>query len=314
MDWFCLNYWWCNLYSKMILIRSIFAISFILITLSSCNSEFNKPLPTTNLVERNNTLKEIEKQFKILETADPKIAISLTSHIDHRVRVKAAKRLAKHGRKTNEITDTLIKLLKDKNTDVQVNAAIALGAVGNTNAIKPLIHSLADKNRKVRLYASKALRKQEDKAIVTMMLYLEDDSLSKDLYYFDEAKKKHHLSKVLKKQLILMGKFAVPSLSSRLWDNDEKIQLGTAKILGKIGKDAKEALYDLIEVLKSSNNDDLRMQILITLGKIGDLHPEIIPTLMEISKSKSKLSKQADKTLKKIEVLAEPKDIGEKYK
>jgi HEAT repeat protein len=61
--------------------------------------------------------------------------------------------------KAERDVEGLIKALKDENGFVPVNAAKALGEIGDTRAVEPLTEALKDKKKDVREAAKEALKK-----------------------------------------------------------------------------------------------------------------------------------------------------------
>ena len=58
----------------------------------------------------------------------------------------------------NDVVNSLIHALKDNDTKVRENAAVALGEIKDARAVEPLVRALKDNNSEVRLGASSALR------------------------------------------------------------------------------------------------------------------------------------------------------------
>ena len=55
--------------------------------------------------------------------------------------------------------EMLINALKDKKCPIRSNAAEALGEIGDTRAVKPLIKALTDEDSEIQKIATKALKK-----------------------------------------------------------------------------------------------------------------------------------------------------------
>ena len=130
-----------------------------------------------------------------------------------------------------------ISKLKDKNPDVRMRAAKALGRIGDARAVEPLIPALNDMHRDVRWNAVRALGMiGGTKAAEALTKALGDK--------YDPVR-----SKALE-ALVKIGAEAVESLIKGLKDKSITVRYNSAAALGRIGSPkAKDALTEV------SNND-----------------------------------------------------------
>jgi len=198
----------------------------------------------------------------------------------------------------NEI-EPLIKKLKDKYEEVSLEAAKALGNIGDIKAVKPLIKSLENANRN----APEALVKLGDsRAVDALIEALEDKRLEneavKALGNIGDIKAVKPLIKLLKngnyhapEALVKLGDpSAVDPLISALQDG--RCWYDAARALGKFG-DIK-AVEPLIKALYNENVNAAE-----ALGEIGDSRA-IDSLIISLGKKNSGLRETAAKALQKI--------------
>jgi HEAT repeat protein len=91
---------------------------------------------------------------------------------DHNIRLAAASALGRIG--DSRAVDPLIDALDDQQGVNEV-AALALGEIGDSRAVEPLINALGDENWEVRSSAAKALGKiGDDRAVEQLINLLRD--------------------------------------------------------------------------------------------------------------------------------------------
>lgn len=277
--------------------KLLYVITIIVFTVSACGTEKNALLPETDLESRNRAIDEVKKQLKSIQTASPKKALSMLEHDDFRVRRAAIKRLSALKATPERAVDALLDSLQDENENVRIEAAIALTMLRDERVVEPLIQALVDTNSKVRQWAYKALKKMGNKAVPTM---IEQLALAGDTDKNEAPDTQIH--EILMDTLSGMGRAAVPYLIKALEKNQSASAKETVALLGKIGKDAKESIYMLIEILNSDSSQELKKTTIIAIGSIGDVDPEVVPTLFEIAEGDNKtLAATAKNTLKKLE-------------
>jgi HEAT repeat protein len=185
--------------------------------------------------------------------ADAATIADLIKHLhdeDTRVRAEAARRLAAIGPEAKAAAPALKKLLKsDDEPEVRRNAALALGRLG------------PEMRNKVRRDVFAALRDSDNEvrqAVLQALANLgapEEHELEKLLSFLHDARRRQ----------------------------ENKACVYALKVLAGFGPQAKEAVSDLRELLKSENRE-VRAQVLATLRKIGPAAAEAAPDLVEFLK------------------------------
>jgi HEAT repeat protein len=148
----------------------------------------------------------------------------------------------------------LIRLLKHRDLDVQYGAAEALGEIGDSGAVEPLIAALKnDEYGGVRWKAAEALSKIGAPAVSALIGAL-----------------RHHDDDVRWKASIALGEIgdprAIDPLISLLCDEDRFVKSHAALALGAIGE---PAVNPLLRALREGDGN-LRWGAAIALGKIRD--------------------------------------------
>ena len=139
--------------------------------------------------------------------------------------------------------------MKEKDVQARKSAAVALGEIGDSRAVEPLIKILNDLNSNVRWAAAEALKKIGESAVEPLIESLKDEKI-------------RILAAVALGEI---GDFrAVEPLIESLKDDYPKAQWAAAEALQKIGKTAVEPL---IESLK---DERARIPAVVALGEIGD--------------------------------------------
>ena len=123
-------------------------------------------MPIFNFSRRPN-VQELESQ----EDVDGLIE-ALNYQEDHNIRLAAASALGKVG--DSRAIDPLITALDDQQ-GVNEMAALALGEIGDSRAVEPLTKSLGDENWELRSSAAKALGKIGDERAVDPLINLLED-------------------------------------------------------------------------------------------------------------------------------------------
>jgi HEAT repeat protein len=192
--------------------------------------------------------------------------------------------------------ETLIKQLKDTDSDARRAAAKALAeAGGDARAAAPaLVKALKDKDMFVRRFAAQALGEigADPKEVVP--------GLKKAL---DDPRKE--VQEAAAVALGKMGGDAVAPLAAVVKDGgrEPEVRRKAVEALGAIGAEARPAVTVLIDALKGgggknkkmANPADIRVEVAIALGNIaspGD--KEVISALQDLTDKK-----QRDRTLKK---------------
>ena len=152
--------------------------------------------------------------------------------------------------------ETLINTLTNVEERMRrrVDAANALGKLGDTTAVIPLINTLQDENRNLRAVIVKVLGTLRDvQAIDALLQALQDEDRG-----------------VRRAAATSLGKFedvrVVPALIQALHDNDWEVQKHAATSLAEIGE---PALVSLIEMLQDESKYIRRAAVRV-LGTIAD--------------------------------------------
>jgi HEAT repeat protein len=283
----------------------------------SCGQTPSPPPSAEELAARQRALDEVAKQYIMLEHASLAEATGLLEHKDHRVRARAAKRLGElqSDAGNGDATDHLVAALADAHRRVRIEAATSLGQFRSENTVEPLIKLLADPDRKVRLYAFKALKKYGDSVIPVMISHLANSSPMKDMGYTDEAGKNQSIRVIIRKRLTLIGKPAVPFLIKGLEHEDPRAQSNSVTTLGEIGPDAAEALPHLIDILVGDKDHAMRKYAAHAIGSIGDLDPGVVPALQAaLEDNNQAVVKEAKRSIKEIEDAAKKTRSAKKNK
>lgn len=171
--------------------------------------------------------------------------------------------------------------MKDKVASVRDRSASAVGEIGDDarEAIPDLIALLGDSDSRVRESAAKALGAFTtlDKTAVAPLveLFSEDIRTSFAAGYAAGAVAK-------------TGKAGVGRLVTALRDSSSGVRKYAARGLGLIGPDAKEALPQLVRLLKTDRDTDVRREAATALGRIGTDTEESLVTLIDLVKSRNK--------------------------
>ncbi|MBK9989965.1 MAG: HEAT repeat domain-containing protein [Verrucomicrobia bacterium] len=191
--------------------------------------------------------------------------------------------VAKEAIKT-QIIGWLIAKLSDGKEKVRYNAVAALGVIGSTKAVEPLIAQLADED--VRSCVASALGKIGDTRAVSPLIALLSDKDKITKFWLEDA-------------LIAIGKPSVEPMIAKLSDKDSDIRESAARVLGRISD--PRAVAPLIAELGDRNNH-VRYYVIEALGKIGDIRA-VEPLIPRINDRDSTVCYHA------IEVLGNMKDV-----
>ena len=178
----------------------------------------------------------------------------------------AAARLAKIGKAAvPALVDTLNYQGRDSSF-ARGGAAEALGEIGDTRAVEPLIQALKDKDYDVRRHAAEALGEIGDTRAVGPLLQALKDKDDAVRRYGAEA-----LGEVRREAACALGKIkdarAVEPLIQALTDVVGEVRSAAAEALGKI-RDARTA-QPLVRALKDKD-EDVRVKATGTLGRTDD--------------------------------------------
>ncbi|MCU0662327.1 MAG: HEAT repeat domain-containing protein, partial [Myxococcota bacterium] len=183
--------------------------------------------------------------------------------------------------------DALIAALSDDDWRVRLKVCVALGAYADQRAIEPLIDTLVDPDRKVRLWAWKALRRLGEPAWMRMYERFAPDPQRKELSFIDESGIKRNLQEMMRGNLVVLGKQGVSVAGQMLASPSPEVRHTAAAILADLGAEAKDATLALIETTKHEDLET-RLAAIRALGKIGQADPAVLPALEQLSKDENK--------------------------
>jgi HEAT repeat protein len=260
------------------------------IVLSCGETEKTAPLPIPDLDRRNEMIAEAREKIDFLKVASGNQALALLDHPDHRVRRAALKRLGELKEAPKPAVEALLKSLKDESDEVRIEAAISLSTMTTSAAVRPLIRALGDPNSKVRQWAYKGLKKLGPQAVPEMLKELSSSAEGGGI------------ETIIIDSLSGMGKAAVPYLITTIREQRGKTAREAVDLLGKIGREAADGIYVLLEILSNNADPDLKKRAIAAIGNIGDVDPEVVPTLMTLAEDVTgAYAKEAKKALKKME-------------
>jgi len=170
---------------------------------------------------------------------------------DYYIRRTAAKALGDLG--DSCAVEPLLLVMRDREERVRQAAAEALGKLGDARAFQPLVAALKDQDRDVCLAASNALVRFGDAAVESLVAELNDGTPVVRLMAIDALAK-------------IGGARALPSFVTALKDPDKDVRLAASNALVSIGGPAVELL-----MAESTNTNSVVRQLVIeALAKIGD--------------------------------------------
>ena len=140
------------------------------------------------------------------------------------------------------------------NESTRGKAALALGKLGDKRAMRPLFAALRDSDRKVRLYAARALRQLGEKAEVSQVAMLRDEN-------------RHARRDAALALARVGGKLALDALTIALHDDKRYVRETALEALAKLGD---SAVKPLAIALKSSD-PELRLSAAEALRRIGTI-------------------------------------------
>ena len=229
-------------------------------------------------------------------------------------RTKAIANLGKIGPGARLAVPDLIQLLKkESESGVRRQALEALSKIGppEKKDLQLLTAGLTETNPDVRAYAATALGKlgRDGRIYIADLLKVKHDSESSvrqaairslgQVGRYDKERVMDALKEGLKdserdvraaaaESIVALGPTAadIPVLKDCLKHQDPEVQIAAARALFNLGPEAKDAVSALLETLNSSKDDQVRGQIVTTLGQIGAASKPAVPAIMETMKAK----------------------------
>ncbi|QGJ71165.1 Hypothetical protein PBC10988_28680 [Planctomycetales bacterium 10988] len=189
---------------------------------------------------------------------------------DEEAQWRAARTLGSIGPDAEPAIDALAKALKSDSTLVKAQSAFALGRIGKASAkVAPeLAEAFTDENALVRRAVLRALTniRPGPKVMIPLM--------AQAMQKADPA----HIVPILQ-TLSEFGEEVVPPLTEALKEEGEA-RYWALIVLADIGPDARAAVPALVEVLKSSEDEQIRLRTLLALAAIGPAAEEAVPAII----------------------------------
>lgn len=165
----------------------------------------------------------------------------------------------------------LIERVKnDTDNSVKMQAILIIGNMRATGAVDPLVSLLKDKNPDIRLMSAQALGKIGDTKASTALkdiLLLSIEEMKNEKEPYRQGQYKRLVSELVKALGELKNKLSESDIEELLKNDDKSIKLSAASALGKLGN--KSGLKVARE-LASDKDDIVRMQAIEAFGNIGD--------------------------------------------
>lgn len=200
---------------------------------------------------------------------------NLSTHIealsdeDPIVRSEAADALGLLGESATDAIPMLSDALRDDYEPVCLNAAYALGAIGEP-AVSALIEKLEDENGSARRMAAYGLAAVGAPAVSALCDALENDN--------DEVR---HQATYALAQIGSAAEPAVPALMELTEDRKVEVRRYIPEAFGAIGAPAAPAVSKLIDMLANDEDVQVRFESALALGQIGPASSDAIPVLKE---------------------------------
>jgi HEAT repeat protein/S1-C subfamily serine protease len=242
--------------------------------------------------------------------------IKLLDHGDASVRAKAARMLGEAGPSARNAIASLLKLLKDPDDFTRRTAAEALNKLGppGRDDLRLLTTALKDSAVEVRVYAASALGKMgadARHAAPALVEALQDSDAgvrqsaarslakvgtdSKDTVFPALLKavgdSERDVRQAAAEALSACGPLSaadVPALVGLLKHQDAEVRVQALKALGKMGRDGKAALPNVLEACKGTADLGTRRAAVEALGPLGADAKAAVPVLIEALKESDK--------------------------
>ncbi len=188
------------------------------------------------------------------------------------VRANAAEAIGELGIKDIRFVRPLIKAaLRDKEENVRINAAKAIGRLRDKRFIKPLIKALRNKAVDVRINAAKAigrLRLRDKRLIGPLIKALGDDDYGVHFW----------ASRAIIKLGFKNEMFVLPLIKA-LRNKKAIIRYSAAKLIGKLGLKDKRFIKPLLRAFGDKNRH-VRWNAVGAIGRLGIKDERFIPLLI----------------------------------
>lgn len=207
---------------------------------------------------------------------------NLGKHIDNlnnenpNVRSDAADEIGLLGENATDAISALSQALHDEYEPVRLNAAYALGAIGE-KAVPNLIKNLVCDNGQVRRKAAYGLAAVGATAVPSLIEVLdhENDDVRVEATY-------------ALAQIGNDANTAVPALIARAKDNKVEVRRYLPEAFGSIGANAAPAVPTLIDMLENDDDVQVRFESALALAQIGPAAEDAIPVLTTSLKDRNR--------------------------
>ncbi len=194
-------------------------------------------------------------------------AIAALNNDDGAVRASAADTLGLFGESATDAIPQLIQALRDGYEPVCLNAAYALGTIGEP-AVPQLIETLSDENGPTRRMAAYALAAVGTPAV---------PALSEALQHTEDAVRIEATYALA--QIGDSAETAIPTLIEHAKDPAAEVRRYIADAFGGIGPAAAPAVPALIEMLENDEDKQARFEAALALAQIGPASSDAVPAL-----------------------------------
>ena len=243
---------------------------------ASCADNWEPPPP--DLRTRNAAVEAAIEEIEVARTAPLDDVAALLDSSDWRVKRAAALRLADFADDAKPYVPKLIEALDDEMPRVRTAACRALGAIGDSRSIDPLVATLVDGDERVRTWGWKALVKIGEPAHPRLVYYLGKEAPELPAFELENGEAVD-VRDELRRLMPDLGKESIPALIEGLGDSDSFRNVNSATVLKHMGKDAAQAVPDIIERLEKSSYTALKVLCVQVLQAMGDIDPLIVPAL-----------------------------------
>ena len=186
---------------------------------------------------------------------------------DAAVRTNAADELGMLGESAAEAVPQLIQALRDDYEPVRLNAAYALGTIGEP-AVPQLIEVLSDENGPTRRMAAYALAAVGVPAV---------PALSEALAHTEDAVRIEAAYALT--QIGDSAEAAIPVLMEHTKDDNVEVRRYLPEAFGGIGPAAAPAVPTLIDMLENDDDKQVRFEAALALAQIGPAASDAVPVL-----------------------------------
>ncbi len=212
-----------------------------------------------------------EKNGQFSATANGNLAAHVAALRDENpaVRLRAADELGLLEESAAEAVPLLISALHDTYEPVRLNAAYALGAIGEP-AVPKLIETLGAENEQTRRMAAYALGAVGEPAVPALseaLGHAEDTVRVEAAYALAQIGGSAHK--------------AVRALMECARDNVVEVRRNSVDAFGSIGPAAAEAVPVLTEMLASDDDEQVRFDAALALAQLGPSSSDAIPVLAD---------------------------------